>query len=301
MSEKIIVNVASYNRMESLVKSVGSIIDQCDILNVVLNSYEDVIPEILYNEKINLLFSDNSLGDAMKFYMVDKSDGYFLTIDDDLIYPPNYVQYMVDKCKEYGNTKVITLHGRSFDKYPISSYYQNPSQRYSFNSFLKKQVPVQFGGTGVMCFHTDLIKFNIEYFKTANMADIWVGKYCIENDIEILCVRHESNYVQYIHQITSIYDQEHSSDTIQTKIVNNIFNPSYQEELNLSEMIVEHSKIERTIEKSQKTLNYDMINKIFSNQNQSTPKMNNPTQTQQTRPLGNVHILNKIIGKKRDR
>jgi hypothetical protein len=66
---------------------------------------DDDIPSILYHNKINLYFSDNSKGDAFKFYRLMESDGYFLTVDDDLIYPPNYVEYMIAKCKEYGNTR----------------------------------------------------------------------------------------------------------------------------------------------------------------------------------------------------
>ena len=162
MSETRILNVASHNRIESLVKSLESIIDQCDVINVTLNSHDGDIPEILYHDKINLILSDNSLGDAMKFYMLDKSDGYFLTIDDDLIYPPNYVEYMITKCKEYGNTRVMTLHGRNFSSFPITSYYRSATERYACLNTVNKNVLVQFGGTGVMCFHTELFKVGID-------------------------------------------------------------------------------------------------------------------------------------------
>ena len=177
MSETRILNVASHNRIESLVKSLESIIDQCDVINVTLNSHDGDIPEILYHDKINLILSDNSLGDAMKFYMLDKSDGYFLTIDDDLIYPPNYVEYMITKCKEYGNTRVMTLHGRNFSSFPITSYYRSATERYACLNTVNKNVLVQFGGTGVMCFHTDLFKVGIDYFMAPNMADVWIGRY----------------------------------------------------------------------------------------------------------------------------
>ena len=73
ISEKKIVSVASYGRLESLIKTLESIIDQCDVLNVVLNSEINEIPEILLNSKINLVFSDNSYGDAMKFLFLEES------------------------------------------------------------------------------------------------------------------------------------------------------------------------------------------------------------------------------------
>ena len=97
ISEKKIVNVASFGRIDSLVKTVESIINQCDELNIIFNSEITEIPSIFFEKKINLIFSDNSYGDAMKFYFLEKSDGYFITIDDDIIYPPNYVRRNVRK------------------------------------------------------------------------------------------------------------------------------------------------------------------------------------------------------------
>ena len=39
MSERRIVNVASYKRTDSLVKTLESLIDQCDEINVILNDF----------------------------------------------------------------------------------------------------------------------------------------------------------------------------------------------------------------------------------------------------------------------
>jgi hypothetical protein len=309
MSETIIVNVASYNRIDSLVKSLESIIDQCDIINVSLNSHEGDIPEILYDDKINLILSDNSLGDAMKFYELDKSDGYFLTVDDDLIYPPNYVEYMIAKCKEYGNTKVITLHGRNFNVFPIKSYYAKASERYSCLHHVGKNASVQFGGTGVMCFHTDLLKLPIDYFKYPNMADVWVGKYCYENNIEILCVRHESGYIGYIPQTTTIYDVESRNDELQTLVANSTFDKSIvlpdiiQNRMSANQVFLsreERIKIRSTIEKKDKTIDYNKINQIFhGTTHQPTAK---PVQAAiQNKFKNNTSILNKLSQKRNRR
>jgi hypothetical protein len=311
MSETRIVNVASYNRIDSLVKSLESIIDQCDIINVSLNSHDGDIPEILYHDKVNLMLSDNSLGDAMKFYMLDKSNGYYLTIDDDLIYPPNYVEYMIAKCKEYGNTKVITLHGRNFSSFPVPSYYKSATERYSCLHNVRQNVNVQFGGTGVMCFHTDLFKLPIGYFIYPNMADVWIGKYCMENKIEILCVRHDSEYIKYTNQNNTIFDTESKRDHLQTLVTNSIFDktivlPSvmYSEpEKNLEDVFKDREtpiKITQTIEKSVKTINYDMVNQIFSN-SPSHKSIKPKTITGNSTLKTNSSMINKLILSKKRR
>lgn len=309
MSETRIVNVASYNRIESLVKSLESIIDQCDVINVTLNSHDGDIPEILYHDKINLMLSDNSLGDAMKFYMLDKSDGYFLTIDDDLIYPPNYVEFMIAKCKEYGNTRVMTLHGRNFASFPITSYYRSATEIYACLNTVKKNVIVQFGGTGVMCFHTDLFKLPIGYFIYPNMADVWIGKYCMENKIEILCVRHDTGYIKYINQNDTIFDTESRNDELQTLVANSTFDKSIvlpeitQNRMSANQVFLskeERIKIRSTIEKKGKTIDYDKINQIFHGAtHQLTAK---PTQAvTQTKFNNNTSMINKLSQKRNRR
>ena len=272
MIEKIIVNVASYRRIESLVKTLESIIDQCDVVNVALNDFEGGLPSILYNDKINLFFTDNSLGDAFKFLNLEKVNGYYFSIDDDLIYPPTYVNDTIKKCKEFNNKKVVTYHGRNFSSFPISSYYKSATERYTCLNKVDKDVKVQFGGTGVMCFHTSLMKIPLNYFQNPNMADVWVGKYCIENNIDIICLKHDEGYIKYIPQKTTIYDLESKNDKLQTLVVNSIFDKTIKLNQDLNDIFIENKiepkkqekiKIKQKIELTKKQLNYEKINSIF--------------------------------------
>ena len=93
--EKIIFNISSFNRPNSLIRTVESIYHQCDIINIFLNNYED-IPVELYDNKINLVITDNEFGDAYKFFELENSNGYYFTADDDLIYSENYVSTMIE-------------------------------------------------------------------------------------------------------------------------------------------------------------------------------------------------------------
>jgi hypothetical protein len=307
MSEIRIVNVASYNRIDSLVKSLESIIDQCDVINVSLNSHEGDIPEILYHNKVNLILSDNSLGDAMKFYMLDKSNGYYLTIDDDLIYPPTYVNDTIKKCKEFNNKKVVTYHGRSFSSFPIFSYYKSATERYACLNKVDKDVKVQFGGTGVMCFHTSLMKIPINYFQNPNMADVWVGKYCIENNIDIICLKHDEGYIKYIPQKTTIYDLESKNDKIQSLVVNSIYDKTIKLNQDLNNISIETKiepkkqdeiKIEQKIELNKKQLNYEKINSIF--QVRSNTTISKPNNQQNTNNLKlNSQTISKVQNNKK--
>jgi len=301
MSERIIVNVASYKRTESLIRTLESIIDQCDEINVALNDhYMEEIPDFFYHKKINLFFTDNSIGDAFKYLNLVKVDGYYFSIDDDLIYPPTYVSDTIKRCKEFNNKKVVTYHGRNFPSFPISSYYRSASERYSCLSKVKNDVKVQFGGTGVMCFHTSLIKIPIDYFKNANMADVWIGKYCIENNIEIICLKHDEGYMKYIPQKTTIYNEASKSDKIQTGLVNGLFTPKIVETKIVETKIEDQEFVKKntlkTLELTQKQINYDKINSIFQKSNPKTI-----TQAKNNQEVVNIKLnsstISKLMGK----
>jgi hypothetical protein len=307
MSEKKIVNVASYNRVESLLKTVDSIYDQCDELNIFLNNFDGELPSKFLDNKINIYFSDNRYGDALKFAKLQESEGYYLTIDDDLIYPKNYVDYMIARCKEYSNQRVITLHGKNFASFPIQSYYKSHSEYYHCLFPMRKNVLVQFGGTGVMCFHTSLMKIPINFFKLPNMADIWVGKYCKENNIKIICITHPKDFLKYQEQKETIYDTFSKNDKKQTMIVNftylgggieilpqeDVVEDIVQEPKNNEKMI----PIRTTIEISKKTINYDTVNNTFQ-QNQR-PVIQRSTQSINSKFSRNNTMVIKSFQKKR--
>jgi hypothetical protein len=281
------------------------------VINVALNDNHNNIPLFLYDTKINLFLTDNSLGDAFKFMnLMNTNEGYFLSIDDDLIYPPNYVEYMVGKSKEYGDNKVITIHGRNFSKFPVGSYYRSATERYSCLTKVKNDVKVQFGGTGVMCFHSSLLKIPLSYFRVANMADVWVGKYCIENNIEIICAKHDEGYIGYTRPTSTIYDEHSRNDRIQTLVANSIYDKSIKLDFGNTN-IVENEvipvktdekpiKITQTIEKSVKTINYDMVNQIFNN-TPSHKSIKPKTITGNSTLKTNSSMINKLILSKKRR
>jgi len=224
MKKTKIFNVATYKRDPFLLKTIESIYNQADVINIALNSHTEK-PKELIDGKINLFITDNSIGDGFKFLRMEESDGFFFTIDDDLIYPKNYSEYMIEKYMEYGNKNVITLHGRSFNSFPITSYYRGNKTSYRCLGDVHSDINIQFGGTGVMLIHTDLFKLPITYIKHANMADIWIGNYCYENNINIMCVKHSSTFLKYQSDVgtNTIHDKTAFSDKLQTDIVNKIW------------------------------------------------------------------------------
>ena len=223
----IVASMASMpSREKSLAKVVDSILPQVSELWIYLNDYTRV-PHFLKLDKIRIFRSQNELGDlgdAGKFYNCEEIDGYHFTIDDDLIYPPDYVSRMVASIERHNRKYAITCHGRRFGSMPVASYYRGATENYACLQGQLSDAMVHVGGTGVMAYHTSVLKLSIADFEAANMADIWFAKAANEQGVNILSIAHRRGWIK-----ESVYDRNYTifsscsnSDAFQTQVINSI-------------------------------------------------------------------------------
>ena len=218
-SEKRIAQIASIpGRVETLRLTVESLLPQTDMIFVALNGYEAVPDFLTKDKKIVYAVMDNSLGDAAKFYDVDQRNGYFLTCDDDLIYPQGYVGYMIDGVKRHGG--IVSLLGKKYDTRPITSSRGGYTFLCRLQTRAVNDMDVHLGGTGVMAFHTDSIKLTMDNFPRRNMADIWVAKAAAEQGVKITSLAHPARYVKQRNYSQRIWVTERKNDAYQTEVLN---------------------------------------------------------------------------------
>ena len=183
-----------------LKKTVESLRPQGSIF-VALNGYR-AVPDFLGEGEYVML--DNSRGDAAKFYDIERHEGYLFTCDDDLIYPPDYCEYMRQGVDKYGCP--CTLHGKIYDK-PIRAFNIIKLQMQCLqDAFGDGRVDV--GGTGVMAWHSSQVKISYDQFKSRNMADLWFAKTCTEQGVKIMCLEHKRGQLAYQGPHDTIWQQE---------------------------------------------------------------------------------------------
>ena len=205
-------------RVDSLERTVGSLINQVDLLVVCLNNYKEVPTFLTNNRKIVYALMDNSLGDAAKFYDADQRNGYVLTCDDDLVYPQGYASYMVNGIKQHGG--IVTLLGKRYDKRPINSYRSGYTYISKALTGVKIHTEVHVGGTGVMAFHTDDFKVSTDDFLKPNMADLWVAKLAHEQGVKITSLPHPKRYLHHTRFSQRIWITSRGENGYQTEVIN---------------------------------------------------------------------------------
>jgi hypothetical protein len=188
------------SRKNNLKLTVESLIDQVDKLIIYQNGYFE-IPDFLKTPKIEVfssIITGIDMGDAGKFYKINeyKENYYYLTCDDDIIYPNDYVSNIITNLKKHDNKVIVSHHGRIMKK-NAKSYYKDFEIAFRCLDEVNVEMEIDFCGTGVMGLHTSLVKgLTFETFKYPNMADIWVGKFAKENDIPMLILKHNSNWIK---------------------------------------------------------------------------------------------------------
>lgn len=222
---KTVFGIASIPDRESkLMTTIESILPQADEVRVYLNNYPHT-PEFLQHDKI-LVYRSQAYGDrsdAGKFFRVPENC-YYLSIDDDIIYPPDYAERLKAKLQEYYGQVIVSHHGRRLKKPPFRSYYRDKVFVHHCLRYQPEDRFVHVGGTGVMAFDTNYFRPTPELFKKLHMADIWIAKLAQEKKIPILALAHSSGYIKPQGNApgTTIFDRFVNKDREQTKVLNSI-------------------------------------------------------------------------------
>lgn len=200
----VVIAIATMpSREKYLANTIKSLASQCDHLRIYHNGKREV-----------------DLTDNGKFYFLQeyKEPIYYLTCDDDIIYPPDYVKTMI---KAIDRTKgIVTHHGRILRPNMIS-YYRTRHKVFRCNGWVNQEHQIHVGGSGVMGWRTDI--FNpVEIYKNEHkrMSDIVVSHEAAKQGVKITVLKHPSNYVtvQPVPTEETIFGQERTNDTIQTEL-----------------------------------------------------------------------------------
>ena len=202
MREKVIIGIATYDgpgRSKSLQETLESLKGQADHI---------------------IVGTDNRLGDATKFKpffatpypLVDdpmkaedygmrtRYEGYFLTCDDDLIYPPDYVERMIEGIERYNREAVVSFHGKRVDKIG-TPWYRFSGLRARCLGEVSGDMRIHVPGTGCMGWHSSTVRFIQEDFPEPNMADIWAAKKLQEAGVPCYVLAHDEGWIRHTKHI----------------------------------------------------------------------------------------------------
>lgn len=142
-----------------------------------------------------------ALGDAAKFDPLDyaPTDAVFLTADDDLVYPPDYVERILAGLDRHPGA-IVSFHG----------WRIGPNRRIvEHHPCLKpcdRDYPVDVAGTGVMAFRVGDLHAPLS-FPTKNNADLHVALHARRHGIPLIALEHPADFLGYTPPPSTIWDE----------------------------------------------------------------------------------------------
>jgi FkbM family methyltransferase len=220
----VTVSMASIpSRRAGLSRVVAALLDQVDQLNVYLNHYDDV-PTFLRHPRIRVERSQDhgDLRDNGKFFfLADARPGYYLTVDDDIVYPPDYVDHLLAKLRQYADRAIVGLHGTILPAKVERFFAPNGRTVLSFKHELVEDRQVHLLGTGTTAWHTRAIPLAFGDFASTGMADLWLGAAAQRHRVPMFSVARPNGWLRPIEDLDSksLFDEFVNDDGPQTRLV----------------------------------------------------------------------------------
>ncbi len=215
------------SRKKAFRRMLESVLPHVDEIHVYLSGYVGYLrnlPDKVIQHKpkngIDLCDSGKFVGLKRAYEM----DANFVSFDDDLLYPFDYV-FGLNSSIDQDSKCVYSFHGRSFAGFPISSYYKSATIRFYCLHRELMDIRVHVGGTGCMGFKPSEVGVKVSDFPTPYMADIHMGVYCKNKGISIVCLAHKGEWIKHlpIDHSQTIYRQQVNHDEEQTRRINEAF------------------------------------------------------------------------------
>ena len=186
-------------RKENLSLIVGSLLPQCDSLFVNLINFER-IPKCLHHSKI-ITNHFRVFGSEVRFFDYSNCDNetYYFTVDDDILYPENYVSTMLAEMKKLNNDSVVCVHGSRINLQQESDFYMNGREVFHFMDELRSDTVVMLPGVGTSCFYRGKAHIDLNRFEHKNMSDVFVGCLMAEQKIPIISLKRPRGWLKQLH------------------------------------------------------------------------------------------------------
>ena len=221
---KTFVGIASIpERVDSLKKAIDSIHDQATRVGVYLNNY-DSVPGFLLKKNIIVRRSQDhgDLRDNGKFFFLQEAkEQYYATIDDDIIYPTDYIYRLIEALRTTGTHSAIGVHGSNFpgEIKAITEF----RHVFHFERSLPFVTRVDLLGTGTLLFDQSVWKLQTNEFIDPGMADVWFALAAEKRDYPIFVINRNrgwlSRFAAKNSQTHNLYKETQRSQRKQVSLI----------------------------------------------------------------------------------
>jgi hypothetical protein len=184
---------------------ISALAPQVDRLNLCLNEYRQVPDFLARYPNLHLHLPTEDLKDEGKFIFEVAADDDVLLVDDDILYPPDYVERMLSFHKVLNFPCAIGVHGiiysDFFDGRPLARLVA------VFHEPLVKYMVVNQLGTGTVLTKGRFLPLRSFMQGSAQFVDVRFARHCLAHGVSLICVPRAKGWLRIVNSGgTSIFD-----------------------------------------------------------------------------------------------
>lgn len=224
--DRVIVGLSSVpQREQALQRTLQSLVYQADEIHVYLDGYPHepgFLSALTPAPIVHRSKPGEALRDLGKFKALQSltQAAYVFTVDDDIVYPPDYVATLIRKVDSYQRKAIVGLHGVLIPEQP-TGYFTGYRKVFHYRRALECDKAVNLLGTGALAFHSSV--FELQGFCPSHpgMADIDFAVACKQLRIPLVCVARHDGWLQDIAPAAghTLYDEFKNNDSTQTQLL----------------------------------------------------------------------------------
>lgn len=265
-AESITVFMATYpGGFKTVGGAVESLLQQTKKIDkIVIHVNSNKAPTGLpHDSRIDIRLSEENHADNGKFKYMHEFSGYFFTVDDDISYPEDYIEKMIEYVDFFNRTSIIGVHGAIFPVGPpISRWaeYKELRRTHPFMSGNSSFTKVNCLGTGTIAFHSQIGIPNFDELDTLRMVDLHIAVWAQKNQISMYsCPRKKEWLSEFdIEHEQRIWSQANTQQELQAKMLMTLNKVPFWDYLNQFGIELTHGPLSMITQWTNRQIPYGM-------------------------------------------
>ena len=191
ISDPVTVFMATYpGGFDNVADAVRSLLQQSLAINKLVLHVNGTNrpPRLPKDPRLVVHLSEINHADNGKFVHMTGTHGYIVTADDDIAYPHDYIERMVNEVEAHHREALVGVHGAALPYGPPFtrwSQYANMRRSHVFALEHGGRISVDVIGTGTMAFHSDVGIPDVTEMDTLRMVDLHVATWAQKRGIAL--------------------------------------------------------------------------------------------------------------------
>lgn len=185
------------SRADTFREVVAAIRPQVDHLFVYLDGYAEAPGFLRGLEGVTVRHAEEhgNLHASSRFLALRElaQPSIVISVDDDIAYPPDYVEVLVENLEEYGGRAVVGVHGRTF--LPPHRSYIRDARCFHFTAEVEQPIFVHELGTATCAFASNVFAPDPRGWRRNDMDDIVLAIDAQRRGIARVVVAREANWL----------------------------------------------------------------------------------------------------------